>query len=137
MRPDLRWIQDQLAGDGLLFDRLTSDEKGFACQCPVHRGEGKSARFAVRNGVLLFTCYAHNCSFKDVRDALDLTDSDCYADYILRDRERERQRNAPRMVSDLEAFIVAAENDMQHRRLSDREQAKYRQALIQQHRGAA
>jgi len=112
VRPDLRWIQDQLAGEGLDFDRCRDDAKGFACQCPVHRGQGKSARFAVRNGILLFTCYAYGCDFKAVKDALDLTEADCYAEHILRDRERERRRHVHRMVSDAQAFIVVAENDI-------------------------
>lgn len=137
MRPDLRWIQDQLAGDGLDFDQCKDDAQGFACQCPVHKGGDKSARFAVRNGVLLFHCYAYGCDFRDVKDALDLTEAHCYADYILRDRERERSRNNPNHVTDAKALIVVAENDMQKRRLTDRELAQYRSALIRQHRGAA
>jgi len=131
-RPDLRWIQDQLSMNGLTFDPIRGD--GFNCQCPVHQGDGKSARFALRNGVLLFTCYAYGCDFRDMKDALDLTDGDVYEERIIRDRQRAI--NKP-MATDAHAYIVVAENDMRHRRLNDRELAKYRAALIQAHKGAA
>lgn len=132
MRPDLRWIQDQLAAQRLTFDTYTSDERGFSCQCPVHRGEGKSARFAVRNGVLLFTCYAHHCDFKDMKDALDLTDADIYADYILRDRERERKRVNQVDTSQNTHFIMVAESDLESgKKLSREQMERYQIALLQ------
>ena len=132
MRPDLNWIQDQLAAAGLSFGSCRDDSVGFDTQCPVHKGEGRSARFAVRNGVLLFTCYAYGCDFKAMKDALDLTDGDCYAEHILRDRKREiRSKNH---ISDLQAFCMVAENDMaQGKRLTASEQAKYRDCLIRLH----
>lgn len=140
MRPDLRWIQDQLAGEGLLFDNYRNQEQGFACQCPVHRGEGKSARFAVRNGILLFTCYAYHCDFKAMKNALDLTDGDCYAEHILRDRERTRGATSPNYkpvanASDVVAFAEAAMSEGQ--RLTESQLREYRAALIRQHKGVA
>jgi hypothetical protein len=136
MSPDLRWIQDQLAAEGLEFEPIRDDARGFACQCPVHRGDGKSARFAVRNGILLFTCFAYHCDWKSMQDALDLTDADCYADYILRDRKREVVSKS--QISEAEAFCVLAENDMgQGKRLSASEQERYRQSLKRLYGGMA
>jgi hypothetical protein len=109
------------------LNRIRDDARGFACQCPVHRGDGKSARFAVRNGILLFTCFAYHCDWKSMQDALDLTDADCYADYILRDRKREVVSKS--QIREAEAFCVVAENDMKSRRLNEREQQKYRECL--------
>lgn len=126
MKPDLRWIQDQLAAEGLDFDHCRNDAKGFACQCPVHKGGDKSARFAVRNGVLLFHCYAYGCSFKDVKDVLDLTDGDCYSEAILRDRARRR----PDPSFD-DCLVMVAENDLrQGKRLEPGEMEKYQMALL-------
>jgi len=136
MRPDLAWIQDQVAADGLRFDRIRGD--GFQCQCPVHRGDGMSAVFSVRNGMLLFYCHAHGCSFRDMKDALDLTEGDCYADYILRDRRREIERRCNHNLSDDRLLLEAARADRKAgKRLEGKALENYRAALVRQHRGLA
>jgi len=137
-RPDLAWLQDQLAANGLKFDAIRGDS--FACQCPVHHGDGKSARFSLRNGVLLFTCYAYGCDFRDVKERLDLTDltdGDVYDEHIMRARKREIASH-PQQVSDAQAFVIVAENDIaQGKKLSEKDIAKYRKALIQAHKGVS
>lgn len=134
-RPDLRWLQDQLAAEGLSFSPIRGES--FACQCPVHRGDGQSARFSLRNGMLLFTCYAYGCSFRDVREVLDLTEGDVYEERILRDRKREIQRRAHINNDHDRHFIAVAESDLRAgKRLSQNDMERYQVALLKQ-RGAA
>jgi len=130
-RPDLAWLQDQLAASGLKFDAIRGDS--FACQCPVHQGDGKSARFSLRNGVLLFTCYAYGCDFRDVKERLDLTDGDVYDEHIMRARKREHNRVSESEPMDKHIIEQCRAMTARGEKLSQHDMERYQLALLKQH----
>lgn len=123
-RPCLERVRDAVLDNGQKAYKVSSNQ--FMCQCPAHGGGDFNAQFKMQpSGKISFRCFSHDCDWQSMLDALDLVHSDFYPEHMNPMKPKPVQ-----MVSDLEALIVVAENDIaQGKRLSPRDQQKYRDAL--------
>jgi len=124
-RPCLERIRDAVMDHGQKAYRVSNNQ--FMCQCPAHGGGDFNAQFKLQpSGKISFRCFSHDCAWSTMLDALDLVHSDFYPP------ELNPMKHKPvRTVSDLEAFIVVAKNDLeQGKKLTQAEMEKFQWALL-------
>lgn len=137
MRPDLNQIWQAVHDAGYWPSPIQGN--GFKCRCPSHGGQDdQNATFRqLSDGRIQFRCWSHHCheskhGWQMMLDELDLTTGDVYPQHLLRPPVQQ----APRATAaDVARFAEAKMSE--GKRLTDREQSEYRQALIRQHRGVA
>lgn len=121
--PSLERVRNAVLQYGKKADPIRGNS--FRCQCPAHDGDGMNAVLKQQpSGKISYTCHSHGCDLKLLMDVLDLVSSDFYP-YELNPLRHKRVQT----VSDDEAYCVVAESDMKTRRLTDKEQQKYRDCL--------
>lgn len=120
--PDLRRVYNAVMDSGKNVSRLAGN--GFRSACPAHDGDGMSVTWRQEpSGKIAFHCYSHDCSMRDMMDALDLSTAD-----FIPSRDRVRPTYNP---SEDQCFVAYCDSARKRgERLSRQDRDRERQAML-------